>query len=84
MVVQVARLSDGQRKVISLQEITGTEGDVVSMQEVFRFEQTGLDADGRVRGQFVATGIRPRFAQRLVSRGIALPEDLFEPTRWSV
>ena len=51
VVVQVSRLSDGQRKVVSLQEITGTEGDVVSMQEVFRFEQTGLDSDGRVRGQ---------------------------------
>ncbi len=79
VVVQVSRLSDGQRKVISLQEITGTEGDVVSMQEIFHFEQTGLDADGRVRGQFVTTGIRPRFAQRLRSRGIALRDDLFEP-----
>ncbi len=84
VVIQVARLSDGQRKVVSLQEITGTEGDVVSMQEVFRFEQTGLDADGRVRGQFVTTGLRPRFAQRLRSRGIALREDLFEPASWSV
>ena len=84
VVIQVARLSDGQRKVVSLQEITGTEGDVVSMQEVFRFEQTGLDADGRVRGQFVTTGLRPRFAQRLRSRGIGLREDLFEPASWSV
>ena len=84
VVVQVSRLSDGQRKVVSLQEITGTEGDVVSMQEVFRFEQTGLDSDGRVRGQFVTTGIRPRFAQRLRARGIALRDDLFEPASWSV
>ena len=84
VVVQVSRLSDGQRKVVSLQEITGTEGDVVSMQEVFRFEQTGLDSDGRVRGQFQATGIRPRFAQRLRARGIALRDDLFEPASWSV
>ena len=84
VVVQVSRLSDGQRKVVSLQEITGTEGDVVSMQEVFRFEQTGLDSDGRVRGQFEATGIRPRFAQRLRARGIALRDDLFEPASWSV
>ncbi len=84
VVVQVSRLSDGQRKVVSLQEITGTEGDVVSMQEVFRFEQTGLDTDGRVRGQFVTTGIRPRFAQRLRSRGIALREDLFEPASRSL
>ena len=84
VVVQVSRLSDGQRKLVSLQEITGTEGDVVSMQEVFRFEQTGIDADGRVRGQFVTTGIRPRFVQRLRSRGIALSEDLFEPANWSI
>ncbi len=84
VVIQVSRLSDGQRKVVSLQEITGTEGDVVSMQEVFRFEQTGLDEQGRVLGRFVATGIRPRFALRLQSRGIALPQDLFEPASWSL
>ncbi|MEN9889200.1 MAG: hypothetical protein RL559_1237, partial [Pseudomonadota bacterium] len=79
VVVQVSRLSDGQRKLMSVQEITGTEGEVVSMQEIFRFEQTGLDAEGRVLGHFTATGIRPRFAQRLQQRGIALPEDLFVP-----
>lgn len=79
VVIQVSRLSDGQRKIISLQEITGTEGDVISMQEIFHFEQTGIDAEGRVCGQFAATGIRPRFAQRLHSRGITLREDLFEP-----
>ncbi|MFM8866373.1 MAG: CpaF family protein, partial [Limnohabitans sp.] len=84
VVIQVSRLSDGQRKVVSLQEITGTEGDVVSMQEVFRFEQTGVDAQGRVQGRFVATGIRPRFAQRLDARGIALPDGLFEPASWSL
>ena len=79
VVVQVSRLSDGQRKLMSVQEITGTEGEVLSMQEIFRFEQTGLDAEGRVLGHFTATGIRPRFAQRLQQRGIALPEDLFVP-----
>lgn len=84
VVIQVSRLSDGQRKVTSLQEITGLEGDVISMQEIFKFEQTGLGADGAVQGQFVATGIRPKFAQRLITRGIALSDDLFEPThRWS-
>jgi pilus assembly protein CpaF len=84
VVIQVSRLSDGQRKITSLQEITGIEGDVISMQEIFRFEQTGLDPDGRVQGQFVATGIRPKFMQRLVTRGIALSDKLFEPTqRWS-
>ena len=84
VVIQVSRLSDGQRKVTSLQEITGIEGDVVSMQEIFRFEQTGLSPEGRVLGAFVATGIRPKFAQRLITRGIALSDKLFEPTQgWS-
>lgn len=84
VVIQVSRLSDGQRKVISLQEITGLEGDVISMQEIFKFDQTGLAANGAVQGHFVATGIRPKFAQRLRTRGITLSDDLFEPThRWS-
>jgi pilus assembly protein CpaF len=84
VVIQVSRLSDGQRKITSLQEITGIEGDVISMQEIFRFEQTGLNPDGRVQGQFVATGIRPKFVQRLSTRGIALSDTLFEPTQaWS-
>ena len=84
VVIQVSRLSDGQRKVTSLQEITGLEGDVISMQEIFKFDQTGLAADGAVQGRFVATGIRPKFAQRLSTRGIVLSDDLFEPThRWS-
>jgi pilus assembly protein CpaF len=84
VVIQVSRLSDGQRKVTSLQEITGLEGDVISMQEIFAFQQTGLAPNGAVQGQFVATGIRPKFAQRLSTRGIALSDDLFEPThRWS-
>ncbi len=81
VVIQISRLSDGQRKITSLQEITGVEGDVICMQEIFRFEQTGVNPDGRVQGQFVATGIRPKFAQRLITRGIALSDDLFEPTR---
>jgi pilus assembly protein CpaF len=81
VVIQVSRLSDGKRKITSLQEITGMEGDVVTMQEIFRFEQTGLNHDGAVQGHFLATGIRPKFMQRLVSRGIDLREDLFSPTR---
>ena len=85
VVVQVSRLSDGKRKVVSLQEITGIEGDVVSMQEIFRFEQTGTSADGAVQGRFVATGIRPKFHQRLKARGIVLRDDLFDPSRpWLV
>jgi pilus assembly protein CpaF len=84
VVIQVSRLSDGQRKVTSLQEITGLEGDVITMQEIFAFNQTGIAPDGKVQGQFMATGIRPKFAQRLQTRGIPLSEELFVPThRWS-
>ena len=79
VVIQVSRLSDGHRKVTSLQEITGIEGDVVSMQEIFKFEQAGLSADGRVQGQFKATGIRPRLYARLKARGIHLRDELFAP-----
>lgn len=81
VVIQVSRLSDGKRKITSLQEITGMEGDVVTMQEIFRFEQSGLDGDGAVQGAFAATGIRPKFMQRLTSRGIRLRDDLFDPHR---
>ena len=77
VVIQVSRLSDGHRKVTSLQEITGIEGDVVSMQEIFKFEQAGLSSDGRVQGQFKATGIRPRLYARLKARGIHLRDELF-------
>jgi pilus assembly protein CpaF len=77
VVIQVSRLSDGQRKITSLQEITGMEGDVITMQEIFKFEQTGLSDGAQVQGRFVATGIRPKFFQRLQTRGIALSADMF-------
>ncbi|NBQ88086.1 MAG: CpaF family protein [Betaproteobacteria bacterium] len=80
VVLQVTRLSDGRRKITSVQEITGMEGEAVSMQEIFQFEQTGLSGDGLVLGRFRATGIRPRFMQRLRACGIALPESLFDPS----
>lgn len=79
VVIQVSRLSDGKRKITSLQEITGMEGEVVTMQEIFQFKQTGLNSEGAVEGHFSATGIRPKFMQRLISRGIHLREDLFSP-----
>ncbi|WP_313031338.1 CpaF family protein [Massilia alkalitolerans] len=81
VVVQVSRLTDGTRKVVSLQEITGMEGDIISMQEIFRFEQSGVDADGKVKGRFSATGVRPRFAERLKMFGVPVPEDTFDPDR---
>jgi pilus assembly protein CpaF len=67
--------------VVSIQEVTGMEGDILSMQEIFRFEQTGIDADGKVLGHFCATGVRPRFADRLKTFGAAVPEDTFDPDR---
>jgi len=81
VVVQATRLTDGTRKVISLQEITGMEGEIISMQEIFRFEQLGVDTDGKVRGRFSATGVRPRFADRLKMYGVPVPEDTFDPDR---
>lgn len=79
IVIQVSRLSDGTRRLISLQEITGMEGDVIAMQEVFNFEQTGVTTEGGVKGRFQATGIRPRFVERFKALGIFLPTDLFDP-----
>jgi pilus assembly protein CpaF len=82
VIIQVSRLSDGNRKITSLQEITGIEGDVITMQEIFRFDQTGIAPDGRVQGHFLATGIRPKFVQRLITRGIEVRDDLFDPLRF--
>jgi pilus assembly protein CpaF len=79
VVVQVTRLSDGRRKLVSLSEITGMEGDIITMQEVFRYRQTGVTADGQVQGRFEATGIRPRFMDQLQAHGIDLNPDLFRP-----
>jgi len=81
VVVQASRLIDGCRKVVSIQEITGMEGDIISMQEIFRFEQTGVDRDGKVLGHFSATGVRPRFADRLKMYGADIPDDTFDPDR---
>ncbi len=78
VVVQLARLSDGRRRLISLQEITGMESEVITMQEIFSFERQGVDPDGRVKGEIVPTGLRPRFAEKLRIAGIELPTSLFE------
>jgi len=77
-VVQIARLADGTRKVITISEITGMDGDFLAMQDIFVFERTGLDENGKVRGAFRATGIRPQFAERLASAGMRLRAALFE------
>ena len=80
VVVQVSRLIDGKRKVTSIQEITGMEGEVITMQEIFSFRQTGVAEGGAVVGYFSASGIRPRFLERLNSFGIGVSGALFEPT----
>jgi pilus assembly protein CpaF len=81
VVVQVARLSDGRRRLISLSELSGMEGDVITMQEIFRYRQTGVGSDGMVQGRFEATGIRPRFLEQVTSHGVTLSPDLFRPER---
>lgn len=79
VVIQVGRLADGRRRLLSLSEITGMEGEVVTMQDIFRFKLSGRDEDGRVLGHFESTGIRPKFVGDLIERGIQLPPDLFRP-----
>jgi pilus assembly protein CpaF len=81
LVVQVSRLSDGTRKVLNLAEVTGMEGDVVTMQDLFVFRKKGIRENGEVLGDFVATGIRPRFAERLAVSGVHLPVAMFETPR---
>ena len=81
VIVQGNRLTDGQRKITSIQEITGMEGEVVTMQEIFAFRQTGVDASGKVIGHFQATGVRPKFADKLHNYGFDLPDSMFDPTQ---
>ena len=78
LVIQVSRLSDGTRKVISVAEVTGMEGDVVTMQDLFVFRKKGIRESGEVLGDFIATGIRPRFSERLAVAGIHLPVAMFD------
>jgi pilus assembly protein CpaF len=79
LVVQVARLSDGSRRVTSVVELTGMEGDVITTQEIYRFQRRGISPEGQVLGQFESTGIRPKFLERLATAGAALPSDIFGP-----
>jgi pilus assembly protein CpaF len=78
LVVQQTRLTDGSRKVTSVSEITGMEGDVITMQEIFVFEKLGLNKEGKVMGRFRATGVRPKMSERLLAAGIHLPTSMFE------
>jgi len=82
IVLQISRLEDGQRKLVSIQEINGMEGDIITMSELFTFQREGLDEDGKVLGKLQATGIIPAFHKGLAQRGIDLPIEVFEPN-WS-
>jgi pilus assembly protein CpaF len=81
IIVQLSRLSDGQRKVTSIAEITGMEGDIIQMQEIFKYVRTGTGADGAVIGHFQATGVRPRFLNDLVAMGVKIPGAYFDPSQ---
>ncbi|MFZ2101498.1 MAG: CpaF family protein [Oricola sp.] len=80
LIVQLTRLSDGKRKVTSVAEVTGMEGDVIQMQEIFTFRRTGMTAEGNIIGHFEATGIRPRFLEELHAMGVEFPGEYFDPS----
>ena len=81
IIIHIARLADGTRKVTSLQEITGMEGNMITLQEIFSFQQTGIDGDGKVRGRFKIHGVRPRFMDKFKVVGIDVSSALFDPNR---
>ena len=81
VILQIARLTDGKRKLVSMQEITGMEGDIITMQEIWSFRQSGVGPDGSVQGQFAATGIRPKFIDRLRNYGVMLDDAVFDASR---
>src|SRR5215813_7343960 len=81
LVVQLQRLSDGTRRIVSVSEIVGMEGDVIQMQDIYEFVRLATDADGQVRGEFRATGVRPRFLDQLKLVGINISADAFDPTK---
>jgi pilus assembly protein CpaF len=83
VVIQLTRLSDGCRRLAALEEITGMEGEVVTMQEIFTLERRGVDAQGQVLAEIVPTGIRPRFTDKIRLAGIELSHGIFEPRRGS-
>jgi pilus assembly protein CpaF len=82
IIIQVARLADGKRKLVSLQEITGMEGNVITMQEIFSFRQYMIDPEGNVKGCFQFHGIRPQFTEKFKVAGIDIPQDLFDPSNF--
>ena len=82
VIIQVARMVDGRRKLISLQEITGMEGNIITMQEVFSFQQTQIDPEGNVKGRFKFHGVRPKFIEKFKLSGVSVSQDLFDPSKF--
>jgi pilus assembly protein CpaF len=78
LIVQVSRMSDGTRKIVSITEVVGMEGDIMSMQDIFNFNRTGLGDKGEVLGEFLPTGVRPRLCERLLAGGLRLPAGMFD------
>ena len=81
LVIQLQRLSDGKRRIVSVSEITGIEGDVIQMQEIYRFNRIATLEDGSIQGSFQATGVRPKFLAELATRGITVPSGNFDPAK---
>jgi pilus assembly protein CpaF len=81
LIVQASRLQDGSRRMVSITEITGMEGDVISMQEIFRYQRVGLTPDNKIIGHFTATGVRSAFAERFRMWGYDVPASIYEPFR---
>ena len=78
VIIQASRMADGSRKIISVQEITGMEGSVITLQEIFSFDQTGIDADGKVKGRFRFHGVRPKFMKQLEVANIHINNNVFD------
>jgi pilus assembly protein CpaF len=78
VIIQASRLSDGSRRIVSVTEVTGIEGDIVTTQEIYRFRRRGISPEGKIVGQFEATGVRPQFTERLRVSGVELPARMFE------
>ena len=81
IIIQISRFPDGTRKLISIQELTGMEGNIITLQEIFSFRQTGIAEDGKVQGHFRFHGVRPRFLDKFAVSGISVPRDIFDPDK---
>jgi len=81
IIIQISRFPDGTRKLLSIQEITGMEGNIITLQEIFSFRQTGISEDGKVQGHFRFHGVRPRFLDKFAVSGISVPRDIFDPDK---